>query len=85
MGTTERFGHVRGRLHENAARRERERERPSQMIPASWDWQKKAKIAQAGLKSFCFCSAPCARECHRAHFFISRFHPGDQWFNIILC
>jgi hypothetical protein len=25
---------------ENAARRAREREQASQMIPASWDWQK---------------------------------------------
>jgi hypothetical protein len=24
------------------------------MIPASWDWQKKAKIDQACLQSFCF-------------------------------
>ena len=43
------------------------------MIPASWDWQKKAKILQACLKSFCFTLPHSRSECTRAHLFVSAF------------
>ena len=41
-------------------------------IPGSWDWQKKAKIDQACLQSFCCCPAP----------FALRMHPGFNDFAI---
>jgi len=43
------------------------------MIPASWDWQKKTKIWQAGLQSFCFTLPHSRSECTLAHFFVSVF------------
>jgi hypothetical protein len=57
----------------NTAQRAREREQASQMIPSSWDWQKKAKILQACLQSFSFTLPYSHSECTRAHFFISVF------------
>jgi hypothetical protein len=45
----------------------------ARMIPSSWDWQKKAKILQACLQSFCFTLPHSRSECTRAHFFISVF------------
>jgi hypothetical protein len=33
------------------------------MIPSSWDWQKKAKILQAYLQSFCFTLPHSRSEC----------------------
>ena len=41
----------------NAARRARELERASQMIPASWDWQKKSKNLASVLAECLF--LPC--------------------------
>jgi hypothetical protein len=72
MGTTERLG-MREEDCKNAARRAREREQASQMIPSSWDWQKKAKILQACLQSFCFTLPHSRSECTRARFFVSVF------------
>jgi hypothetical protein len=46
----------------NAARRARELERASQMILASWDWQKKSKNLASVLAEYLFCPAsfyPC--------------------------
>jgi hypothetical protein len=43
------------------------------MIPASWDWQKKTKIWQDGLQSFCFTQSHSRSECTLAHFFVSVF------------
>jgi len=43
------------------------------MIPASWDWQKKTKIWQAGLQRFCFTLPHSRSECTLAHFFVSVF------------
>ncbi len=43
------------------------------MIPVSWDWQKKAKILQACLQSFCFTLPHSRSECTRAHLFVSAF------------
>lgn len=57
----------------NVARRARERERASQTIPSSWDWQKKAKILQACLQSFRFTLPHSRSEYTRAHFFVSVF------------
>jgi hypothetical protein len=45
----------------------------ARMIPSSWDWQKKAKILQACLQSFCFTLPHSRSECTRAHFFVSVF------------
>jgi hypothetical protein len=57
----------------NVARRAREREQASQMPPSGWDWQKKAKILQACLQSFCFTLPHSRSECTCARFFVSVF------------
>ena len=54
------------------------------MIPASWDWQKKAKVGQACLQSFCFRPAPFAPRMHPCLFLYIRAHPGNQWFKFFL-
>jgi hypothetical protein len=53
------------------------------MIPSIWDWQKKAKILQACLQSFCFTLPHSRSEC-TCPFVRIRVHPGNQWFYIIL-
>ena len=45
----------------------------ARMIPSIWDWQKKAKILQACLQSFCFTLPHSRSECTRAHLFVSAF------------
>ena len=45
----------------------------ARIIPASWDWQKKAKILQACLQSFCFTLPHSRSECTCARFFVSVF------------
>ncbi len=58
----------------NAARRARERERASQMLPASWDWQKKIKNRSSLLAEFLFLPCPIrAANTSRAPLFISVF------------
>jgi hypothetical protein len=44
------------------------------MIPVVWDWQKKAKIGQARLQSFCFCPAPFAPRMLPCPFLLIRVH-----------
>ena len=64
-----------------AARRARERKRVSQMIPASWDWQKKIKNRSSLFAEFLFLPCPIrATNASHAHFSISVFIPAISGF-----
>ena len=83
MGTTERLGHVRGRLHECSPKGERAGASESN-DPIKLGLAEKSKNLASLLAEFLFYPAPFAQRMHACPFLHIRVHPSNPWFNNIL-